>query len=56
MAVLHCCVAESRLTLVLCFILGKVKHGAGGAARGSSLERINRGNVGDEKAGLRVSS
>lgn len=51
MAVSHCCVAESCLTLVLCFILGKVKRGAGGTASGSSLEIINRGNVGDERAG-----
>ena len=55
MAVSHCCVAESRLTLVLCFMPGKVKHGAGGAAGGSSLEIIDRGNMGNERAGLRDS-
>lgn len=55
MAVSHCCVAESRLTLGLCFLPGKVKRGAGGAAGRSSQEIINRGRVRDERAGLRDS-
>lgn len=54
-AVSHCCVSQSRLTLGLCFLPGKVKRGAGGAASGSSQEIINREEMGEERAGLRDS-
>lgn len=41
-AVPHCHTAEHPLTLVLCFVPGKVSRGAGGAAGRSSQEIIDR--------------
>lgn len=45
-----------RLTLGLCFLPGKVKCGAGGAAGRSSQEIINRGKMRMSKQGGEIAS